>query len=106
MCVVSMVSDHQINKWGEWINQENLYTPIIVKNVDTKQLEVKIENLTAQFEELRRDFTDFKKLVLRAIDYDERNNEPECEVEDKVRLIKEMANHLGIDVSDIWSKDK
>lgn len=109
MCVMSMVSDYEIDKWRQWaspVSPPNTTTPIVIQNGDPKKLEIQIENLNKNFEELRKDFLDFKKLILKAIDYDERNNEPECEVEDKVRLIKEIAGRLNIDVSDIWPENK
>lgn len=40
---------------------------------------------------------EFRRLLDRAREYDARNNEPDCEVEDKKRRLLDLARELGIE---------
>jgi hypothetical protein len=42
---------------------------------------------------------DFRRLYERAKEYDRRTGQPDCELEQKRKLIKELAERLGVDVS-------
>lgn len=82
MCVVSMVIDHQRDnwqrKWPEILNPS--YIP--PANLPTQE-----------------EIDEFRRLLERAREYDRRNNEPDCEMDDKKRILKEMADKLGVDIS-------
>src|SRR4051812_32810529 len=101
MCVVSMVTDHHVEKWGnqfphwpQWVpntvqpNQPYQppstipYKPIVVEPTGPTQQE---------FDDLKKEFEDFKKLALKAIEYDVKNNEPHCEMDEKVDVIRKLA---------------
>ena len=43
-----------------------------------------------------------KALLIRAKEYDERNNEPHCEMEEKVELLKKIAAAVGVDLSEVF----
>lgn len=79
MCVVSMVMDHQLDKWREQ------YPPGKV---------TVLPNLPSQAE-----IDEFRRLLERAREYDRRNNEPDCENDGKKRLLLDMAKQLGVDIS-------
>ena len=54
-----------------------------------------------EFEALKKEVLDMKELIKRAIDYDKRNNEPHCETENKIALLKQVAEMVGVDLKDI-----
>ena len=41
-------------------------------------------------------------LLKKAKEYDLRNNEPNCEMEDKVSFIKMVAKFVGVDLGDVF----
>jgi hypothetical protein len=54
--------------------------------------------------DLRRQVEEMKALLIRAKEYDERNGEPDCEMEDKVALLKKIAKAVGVDLSEVFGK--
>lgn len=80
MCVVSMIIDHYRDRW-DYQPQPNItwttYPPIPSKE----------------------EVEEFRKLLERAREYDKRNNEPNCEMEEKKQAIKTIAKTLGVDIS-------
>jgi len=82
MCVVSMVYDHFYDKW----RQPPYTIPILpfvpyIPAISTSEIE------------------EFRKLLERAREYDKRNNEPDCELEEKRKRLKDLAKELGVDIS-------
>ena len=89
-----MVGDHYNDKWKQpqWTG--------IISNVtyDPSQVSKK------DFDALKKDVEEMKKLLERALDYDKRNNEPNCEMEEKVALLKKVAELVGVNLEDIFPK--
>jgi len=54
-----------------------------------------------EFNKLKTDIEELKILLKAAIRYDEKTNQPHCEHEDKVTLIKRLAEAVGVDLSDL-----
>ena len=89
MCVVSMVGDHYRDKWGHqttgiWPGLEPLLQPVPVSR--------------HEFEALKAEVAEMVALLKRAKQYDADNNEPDCEVEDKMDLLRKMAKLVGVDL--------
>lgn len=86
MCVYSMIAQDKIDDWKDryWPTPGTYYYPIQV----TKE----------EFEQLKKEVQDLQRLLKKALKYDEENDEPECESEDKKRILKEMAEKLGISI--------
>jgi hypothetical protein len=53
---------------------------------------------------LKKEVEEMKELLKRAVEYDERNNEPHCEIEEKVEVLKKVAELLGVDLDSIFKK--
>jgi hypothetical protein len=92
MCTVSMVADHYqglLTTQYPWIPQPNqtTITEYVMKH---------------EFEALKRDVENMKALLQRAKEYDERNGEPHCEMDEKVDLLKRIAKAVGVDLSDVF----
>ena len=45
------------------------------------------------------EIAEFRKLLERAREYDKRNNEPDCELDEKKQRLKKLAEELGISIS-------
>ena len=92
MCVYSMVADHYRDKWSEapWYPYIHNPSPPVISR--------------EEFEALRRDVADLKSLLQRAKKYDADNGEPDCEMDEKVALLRKIAELVGVDLSDALPK--
>jgi len=114
MCVVSMIGDHYHDKWKTWpLIQPEPYQPIQPlipdDNITKKKFDGYFKNLQPpptrkEFEELKKEVEEMKKLLQRAVRYDEANNEPHCEMEEKVAVLKAVAKMVGVDLSEIFKE--
>lgn len=98
MCTVSMVGDHYRDIFPQrpyWPSIE----PIVAPTTTVIQLPPEITR--AEFDQLRRDIEDMKALLKRAKDYDEKNNEPDCEIDEKMDLLRKVAKLVGVDLDDV-----
>ena len=85
MCVVSMVGDvynQQFKKYEPFLDLPGSVT-------------------RKEFDELKREVETLKKLLIKAKEYDEKTNQPECEQEEKVALLKKVAEMVGVDLKDV-----
>lgn len=99
MCVVSMVGDHYTDKWRDLLpgypsrgwpvpNGDGTVIPSI--NVSREE-----------FDQLKRDVEEMKTLLKRAKEYDERNGEPDCEIDEKMEMLRRVAKMVGVDIEDV-----
>ena len=58
--------------------------------------------LRNQVEELKREVLLMKDLLKAAKIYDEKNGEPNCEMESKIAKLKEIAQLMGVDLSEVF----
>lgn len=56
----------------------------------------------ADFDKLKREVEELKKLLVAAKAYDEATGQPDCEMEEKVDLIKRVAEAVGVDLEDVF----
>ena len=103
MCVTSMIGDHYRDKWTspQWPRNpfDNGTGGTDTSVVIVPQLPSPISR--EEFDQLKRDVLEMKALLKRAKEYDERNNEPECEVDEKMDLLRKVAKLVGIDLDDV-----
>lgn len=90
MCTVSMIGDHFNDKW-----KQPLYQQIFTNIPDVSR---------AEFEALKKEVEEMKALLKRAKEYDEKNNEPNCEIEEKMAMLRKFADAVGIDLDDVIKK--
>jgi hypothetical protein len=57
-----------------------------------------------EFDKLKAEVEDMKALLARAKAYDERNNEPDCEMDEKMDLLRKVAKLVGISLDDVIGK--
>lgn len=84
MCVVSMVSDHYLDKWTckrDWqINNPGIYPPY-ERSVTPEEIE------------------EFRRLLERAREYDKKHNQPDCELQEKKDKLLKLADELGVEIT-------
>lgn len=95
MCVVSMVADHYQDKWTAPGYQQLLNPAPFTSPVSREEYEKEIAAL-------KKEVQDMKELLIKAKAYDERNNEPNCEMEQKIAFLKKVGDVIGVDLSDIF----
>jgi hypothetical protein len=89
MCVVSMVGDHYQDKWQD------------LPGIASWPLHPQPEISRQEFDQLKRDVEEMKALLQRAKKYDEENGEPDCEIEEKMALLRKVARMVGVDLDDV-----
>ncbi len=91
MCVYSAFGDFYSEEWKKKLINPNTNTPIdpvYYVSYITRQ----------EFDELKKQVEDMKKVLDIAAKYDKDTGQPECETEDKVALLKKLAKALGVDL--------
>lgn len=93
MCVVSFVGDFYREKWDP-------FRPFVTEKVTTFTFSPTQE----EFDALKKEVADMKEMLRRAKIYDEKNNEPNCEIEDKMKFLRDVAKLVGVDLDDVIGK--
>lgn len=96
MCTVSMVGDHY--------NQLFRQNPIIhswPNTVGPTQTTITEYVPRHEFEQLKRQVEEMKALLARAKEYDARNGEPDCEIEEKMDVLRRVAKLVGVDLDSV-----
>lgn len=104
MCTVSMIGDHYRDKWVVPPNQT--WPPPVGPYVPPDPLrpfQVRIVEPVSreEFDTLKREVEDMKSLLKRAKEYDERNGEPDCEMDEKMDVLRRVAKLVGVDLDDV-----
>ena len=90
MCTVSFVGDN----WQKGFEKRPYYQP--------EQTNFNLSNISREeFDELKKEVTALKELLIAAKNFDEATGQPDCEVDEKVALIKAVAKAVGVDLEDI-----
>jgi hypothetical protein len=87
-----MIGDHFSDKWKTlpWI------VPPPQPDDDYK-IDLTIISKT-EFDALKREVELLKELLNKALAYDKANNEPHCEKPEKIKLLKDIAKALGVEI--------
>jgi len=111
MCVVSAIGDN----WGKtvpdrwpwtypylphpnttpWIWPPNPPEPGSFQNVPTQE----------DFDALRREVLELRELLIAAKKFDEATGQQDCEQAEKVALIKQLAEFVGVDLEDVLDSE-
>ena len=114
MCVTSMISDHYGKKWTDqypdvfqpkviptWPPAQLPQQPTLTQEQIDKLLYKEVPLTRKEFDELKKEVQEMKELMLKAIKYDEVNNEPKCAMDEKVELITKIAELVGVDMNEV-----
>lgn len=92
MCMVSAIGDQYSERWRDRY-------PTVVQpptyNIFSGVTREEFEALKAEVERL-------KVLLMAAKKYDEENGEPDCEMDEKVALLKRIADLVGVDLTEVF----
>lgn len=118
MCMVSMIGDEYYDKWRTTPWQPYPQTPYVPypaddrtsKKKDIDELLKSIEKVVGadnevsrqEFDDLKKEVEELKKLLAAAKEYDKNTGQPDCEQGDKVEFIKRLADFLGVDLGDVF----
>ena len=53
---------------------------------------------------LKKDVEEIKSLLKKAKEYDERTNQPNCELEEKIEFLRKMADMVGVNMEEVFGK--
>ena len=93
MCTVSMVGDFYSEKWRPQFPDSFPAAPQTLTFWPGVTRE--------EFDQLKREVQDMKLLLERARDYDRANGEPECSQEEKLALLRRVAELVGVEFPDL-----
>lgn len=103
MCVVSNVGDDYSRRrlpdvwptqWPPFPTPSSPPLPLLPKYVKVEEF----ERLRAEVEQMRRDLEAAKR-------QDIAEGNPDCEMDDKVKIVKEIARLVGVDLSEVFPND-
>jgi hypothetical protein len=97
MCVVSNIGDDWRNKFPDrWPNFPTNPIP-----------QYPIPQISRyEFDELKREMEALKKLLQEAKKFDEATGQQDCEMESKVKFIKQIAEALGVDMTGVFKTEE
>lgn len=72
------------------ISTPNLGSILLPSYVDKKE-----------FDKLKAEVEELKKLIIAAKNFDDETNQKDCEQESKVKLLKEIGKHFGVDLDNV-----
>lgn len=108
MCVVSMIGDEFGQRWESWKPY------IFPKSISSTSTDIPYKNpfgeigrkgpTQKEFDDLKKEVEILKGLLARAKEYDKKNNEPHCEIENKMEFLKAVAKLVNVDLDEILSK--
>jgi hypothetical protein len=91
MCIVSVIGDQFRDSLpNRFPNYQHWTTPLPVG--PTRQ----------EFDDLKKEMQELKELLKAAKRYDDRTGQTDCEQEDKIALLKRLAELVGVDLSDVF----
>ena len=95
MCVVSNIGD-------DWKDKFYPRWPTVPTNPVYPIPEISRQ----EFEALKKEMEALKKLLAEAKKFDEATGQPDCQMDDKVKFIKQIAKALGVNMDDVLTKKK
>lgn len=100
MCASSMVGDHYRDMW-----QTQPWYPAVTSLPQTVVFNGPPIS-RAEFDELKRQVAEMKELLTRAKKYDEETGQRECEMDEKMDVLRKVAKLVGVDLSEIIPKNQ
>lgn len=55
-----------------------------------------------EFEALKKEVSEMKELLIKAKEEDKAAGIPDCEMEDKIKILKTVAEAVGVDLNDVF----
>lgn len=87
MCAVSALGDHYSQRFQRYAGA----VPAVYV-------------LKHEFDALKAELEEMKKILLVAKKYDEDTGQPDCHMDEKVALLKRVAALVGVDLEEVFGK--
>lgn len=102
MCIVSNIGDG----WGKSFpdTYPQTFTTIMqgeVSRFEFDALRAQNAALRAEVDKLKNDFANLVKLLKLGKALDEATGQPDCEMDEKIELIRRIADAVGVDLEDV-----
>lgn len=106
MCAVSNVGDEWARKFQPWIPHPLTHPygtnpPTYIPPEDLAKFILKPEVTRNEFDELKAMVEQLRKDLAAAIEYDKETNQPDCQNEEKFKVLRAVAEALGMSLDDI-----
>lgn len=114
MCVYSMIADHYINKWGNppythpGVTGPTIPAPPVIYPSPSPSpttgggpyIPIGIGGSSQQIVPAitPAEIQEFRDLLQRAREYDQKNNQPDCELDSKKQKLRELAEAMGVTI--------
>lgn len=95
MCTISSLGD----EWNRTIPDRY---PKFFPSTGTSNPSIPSDISREEFEALRKEVQELKILLLAAKRFDEAIGQKDCEMEEKVELIKRIAELVGVDLEEVF----
>lgn len=95
MCSVSMIMDWKDDEW----RRRYFSIPTPVPLPFPVYPPEKWQPTPAAPMPTQEEIDEFRRLLDRAREYDRKNNEPDCELEEKRQKLRDLAETLGVEIS-------
>jgi hypothetical protein len=106
MCCVSVIGDYWANTFTDRYPGLIGDIPMQITPNKTYTLSSVSPTITREeFDQLKREMVELKELLLAGKKYDEAMGEPDCEMETKVRIIKQVAALVGVDMAEVFGEE-
>lgn len=95
MCVVSFIGDDFKKRFPQQWPGVDPFSPLTPADVFDKITR-------SEFDSLRNEVAELKKLLIAAKEYDKNTGQPDCEMEEKVSLIKAVGKMVGVNMDEVF----
>lgn len=92
MCTYSMIVDHFRDRWTPLVPQPQTWPnamPLVMQPLVSPE-----------------EIAEFRRLLDRAREYDRTHSQPNCELDEKKKALKALAQQIGVDISFIDATER
>lgn len=98
MCTVSAVGDLYRDRWTQ------PQVPNIYPNTYQPNIVISMPVTRAEFDALKAEVEEMKSLLKAAKRIDELTGQPDCEMDEKLAVLRKVAEMVGVDLDDVLTK--
>lgn len=107
MCTVSMVADHYRERWEPVIHPAG--QPILspqqpnIVHVHPNLFTLSPAVTRAEFDQLRQEVLELREMLIAAKRIDAATGQPDCEMTEKIDVLRRIAKLVGLSIDDIFT---
>lgn len=109
MCMVSNIGDDYMGKFKPWIQPVQPWpgvVPLTPGDPTPNPWSVLKPVTREEFDDLKKLVEQMRKDLAAAIEYDKATNQPDCQNEEKYKILRAVAEALGLSLEDIIPRPK